>query len=236
MKKKTTNIWHLQARKQLPWNLEIKMDQHLQYTNLSDQMSQSRVLNLGEFDRATADSTVRWLENLDLTEEQRLILIFSSKAGRICQRKHKSIGSVVDLSQGEKSKWIISNVHHLDQRKSKLCEVTDINDVTDWLQMLWFCANSDSSDLRKKLLLEKDLTFAKAKKFVSMKKKQLNFKTISWTCRSFCCCTSAYKHHRIRRTRKTTNQNPGFQQRGRSQSRGRNFKAYLVLTQETCLL
>jgi len=63
------------------------------------------------------------------------------------------------------------------KEKSKLCEV---NDVTVSL-----CANSDSdsSNLGKKLLLEKDLTFAKAQEICLNEEKAIKTAPASYICR-----------------------------------------------------
>jgi len=102
----------------------------------------------------------------------------------------------------------------------------NVQDVQDWFLTSCVCANVDDSEVRKKLLLEKGLTFEKAAAVLLEEEKALKTsKRLSQGVGAEMCATSTYRGGRSRQAQQGQSQgnNPGGQAqrgRGRSHSRG----------------
>jgi len=117
-----------------------------------------------ELQKAMSDDTIRWVDNQGFSNSQmddaKFIIVELEK---YIKGTTNPLVQVVELITKKKLpnetfEYFVTAI----KEKAKLCEFDKIENVADYFQVLCLCANSDSTEVRKKLLLEKDLNFQRA--------------------------------------------------------------------------
>ena len=192
-----------------------------------------------EFTTAMSDNTLRWIGNQTFTDEEieNPGFLIDAIEAHIKGATNPLVQNIELVQLKKRSEQSVDDFVDKIKEKAKLCELEKIEDPADYLPMLCLIAGHDNADVRKKLMLAKVKTFAKAveicqeeeraaktsKQFVSGSSADVN-------------ATSTYK--KDQKSNQTAAQNRGrgghrgndrgrrggrgghFQNRGRSESRG----------------
>ena len=117
-----------------------------------------------ELTLALSDETISWINNEDITPEQREDTNFVIK--RMEEYIKGSTSPLVAVADALKIKQLtgMSAEAFIKALKEqiKMCDLDKIDNVKEWFSILCVCHNVQSSEVRTKLLLTKDLTFQMA--------------------------------------------------------------------------
>ena len=132
--------------------------------NLIEDEDEKRIRIRAELTTAMSDHTIRWFGNQGFSNAQKEdpeFLIYALE--QYIRGTTNPLVQNVELLSLKKS--ADESVEHFVERikeKAKLCELDNIEDASDYFPMLCLIAGHNSADTRKKLMLEKVKTFAKA--------------------------------------------------------------------------
>jgi hypothetical protein len=114
--------------------------------------------------QALSDSTLCWIDNLDVTPEEALNAdIIIARLEAYIKGVTNPLVNVVQLLGRRKGTLEPYEKFFLDIKEcAKLCNFEDIDDVRDWFLKSCVCSNICDTETQKKLLLERGLSFEKA--------------------------------------------------------------------------
>jgi hypothetical protein len=181
--------------------------------------------------QALSDFTLKWIHNKGFTAENLEDADFLINQLE-CYIKGTT-NPLVQITQlfslkHDPAQSIESFVTEIKER-CRLCEFDKVKSIDNWIPMIVLCCNVAHPDMRKKLLLEKDLTFERAVEICLEEEKALRTskqlaKSGGDVCVTTANATSAYSQNRSQHQQRQHQQNHGGgQERGRSASR--NWRA-----------
>jgi len=179
-----------------------------------------------ELQLAFSDATIRWLSHQDITPVQREDTDFIiERLQQYIKGNTNPMVSVVNTlkfkqRENDDPEFYFAGL----EERSKYCGIKDLKDPEDWWKVTNTCINIHSEDARKKLLLEKDLTYQRAKEIViaEWKASKTAKQMAEGSGDPFAAAVSTYKSNTNSANQNRQPRQQNGQARGRSQSRGRN--------------
>ena len=128
--------------------------------------------------QALSDYTIQWIGTQGLNEEQieDAEFIIGHIEDYLKMYASPMFHAVEALRMKHLPNEPVADYFSRLQEKIKLCQFDKITDMTDWFKTLCTCLNIYSNETRKKLFLEKDLTFERAVEIVLAAERRWNLK------------------------------------------------------------
>jgi len=177
-----------------------------------------------ELTLALSDETISWINNEDITPEQREDTDFVIK--RMEEYIKGSTNPLVAVADALKIKQLAGmNAEAFIKalkEQIKMCDLDKIDNVKEWFSILCICHNVQSSVVRTKLLLTKDLTFQMAVDIIMEEEKAAKTakQMADGSADPYANATSTYRADRNASNQSRQSGQGGQQNRGRSHSRG----------------
>jgi hypothetical protein len=142
-----------------------KWGYHLKLSGLLD-LAEPRKSELtrAELNAALSDATIVWLDNENITPEEREDTEFIiNRLEEYIKGSTNAMVAIVDALKMKQPNGMTMEVFVRNIKEMiRICNIEKIEDIKDWLCVLCACFNVSSNAVRTKLLLTKDLTFQKA--------------------------------------------------------------------------